>query len=157
MLEMKLGPQDKIKIGVVILLVIILIFAVVNAIKAGKKQKNFIAQSSSAAVLPSVQNDSAGGGMGGGSLYHRLENESDRLKLGRDPFTRSQIANTAKEDSSINLSGIIWDTKNPKAVINGEILSVGEKVKGNLIVEIRPDKVILSDGERQFEVSMNKF
>lgn len=152
---MKLGQQDKIKIGVIIVLVIMLVFAVANAIKAGKKQKKFPQQPSSAVAIPLTSTKSSGTS-GGESLYRRLEDESDKLNLERDPFTRSQTISVEKEISGINLSGIIWDAKNPKAIINGKIVGVGSKVKENTVVDIKPDRVILSDSERQFEISIKK-
>lgn len=152
---MKLSQLDKIKIGVVILLVIILIFAVANAIKGGKKQKKTPQQPSSAVVIPLTSTKSSGTS-GGKSLYRRLEDESDKLNLERDPFTRIQTISVEKEISGINLSGIIWDTKNPKAIINGKIVGIGTKINENTVVDIKSDRVILSDGERQFGISMKK-
>ncbi|MDP2923585.1 MAG: hypothetical protein Q8O30_07720 [Candidatus Omnitrophota bacterium] len=152
---MKLSQLDKIKIGVVILLVIILIFAVANAIKGGKKQKKTPQQPSSAVVIPLTSTKSSGTS-GGKSLYRRLEDESDKLNLERDPFMRSQSISVEKELSGINLSGIIWDAKNPKAIINGKIISVGSKIKENTVVVIKPDGVVLTDGEREFEINIKK-
>jgi len=46
------------------------------------------------------------------------------------------------------VKGTIWDDENPLAIINGQILGVGEKIDGATIVEINKDNVVFEkDGK----------
>jgi hypothetical protein len=52
--------------------------------------------------------------------------------------------------------GIIWDNKNPKAVINGKIVGIGSKIKESVVVKITPDSVVLKSDDTEFEISIKK-
>ncbi|MFH1504664.1 MAG: hypothetical protein ABIH08_04695 [Candidatus Omnitrophota bacterium] len=74
-------------------------------------------------------------------------------KYGReDPF--NPVFNEKAIVSSTGLSGIIWDEQNPKAIINGEIIGIGEEIGSNKIIKIEQNKVILSDGSSEFELKL---
>ena len=50
---------------------------------------------------------------------------------------------------TMRLEGIVWDAKNPYAIIDGEIRTAGDSVQGFTVKEIRKDKVTLEkDGQR---------
>jgi hypothetical protein len=61
----------------------------------------------------------------------------------RDPFTRGRIMSGSE---ALLLSGILWDASAPLAMINGQMLGVGETVDGYQVVDISPDSVSLTDG-----------
>ena len=65
------------------------------------------------------------------------------LAWGRDPFTGGSADS---EVSGFDLSGILWDAAAPIAVINGQMLRVGDEVEGYRVVTITQDRVTLSDG-----------
>lgn len=67
---------------------------------------------------------------------------------GRNPFL------PADTPSAPDLSGILWDAQAPKAIISGNIVAVGDKVGGNTVVEIKQDRVILSDGAAYIELKL---
>jgi len=50
------------------------------------------------------------------------------------------------------LTGIIWDAKSPRAIIDDIVVGVGEKVGENTVVEIKQDRVILNDGAVNSEI-----
>jgi hypothetical protein len=54
------------------------------------------------------------------------------------------------------LSGISWDAKLPRAVINDRIMRVGDQVAGNEIVKIERNRVVLSDGAAEFELKLGR-
>ena len=54
------------------------------------------------------------------------------------------------------LSGIVWDEAGPIAIINNEIFGVGDVIEGNTIVEIKKDRVILSDGTTAFAFTVTE-
>ena len=70
---------------------------------------------------------------------------SQYLDWGRNPFLRQDI---------LELKGILWDDQNPKAVINEDIVAVGDLVGGSLVVDIRKDRVVLYDGSSDFELHL---
>ena len=53
------------------------------------------------------------------------------------------------------LSGIIWDSENPIAMIDGLDLHVGESIKEATIVEIRMDSVVLSYASKHFVLTVD--
>ncbi|MFC1594476.1 general secretion pathway protein GspB [Candidatus Omnitrophota bacterium] len=58
---------------------------------------------------------------------------------------------------AINLKGIVWDEKNPIAVINNKVLSQGEDLGGGVIVEtIEENRVILNYEGELFPVPLRK-
>ena len=48
----------------------------------------------------------------------------------------------------------MWDKEKPIAIINGEIIKVGDNVGGNIVVDIKQDRVILNDGAKDFELKL---
>lgn len=70
----------------------------------------------------------------------------------RDPFnwSRDQINRFKDQEpkvrsstvAGLTLSGIIWDRKKPLAIINDRVVSVGDTVKGSVILEILKDMVV---------------
>ena len=88
-------------------------------------------------------------------LFLALEEEAQNIKLSRDPFSRQPIVFSGDSAHGLNLSGIAWDELKPTAIINDEILAVGDQVAGKRIVEIKKDKVILTDGQQSFELKIS--
>ena len=72
-----------------------------------------------------------------------------RLSWRRDPFLRG---GTIGELSGLALSGILWDPKEPMAIINGQMVHVGEELDGYRVVEIMQDKVSITDGDQTFQL-----
>lgn len=70
----------------------------------------------------------------------------------RDPFnwSREQINRFKDQEprvrsssvAGLTLSGIIWDRKKPLAIVNDRVVSVGDSVKGSIILEILKDMVV---------------
>lgn len=78
----------------------------------------------------------------------------------RSKFTawkRSPFVSTGTSTSSnLILSGVIWNKDKPKAMIGDTIVTEGSKVQGNTVVDIKPDRVILNDGIKDFELKIEK-
>lgn len=72
----------------------------------------------------------------------------------RDPFSTSPAP--IKGYGGLTLEGIIWDKENPMAIINDNIVKIGDKVSGNTVVDIKQDKVILNDGTKDFELRLGQ-
>jgi type IV pilus assembly protein PilM len=52
----------------------------------------------------------------------------------------------------IVLTGIFWDKEKPLAIINGKVVEQGQPVGNKRVVEIKRDRVILSDGQNLSEI-----
>ena len=81
------------------------------------------------------------------------EMQRDRMtavEWDRDPFARSPAAQSA---GALTLSGILWDAQAPIAIVNGQMLRAGEEVGGFRVVEIRQDRVIVTDGTQTLQLS----
>ena len=69
------------------------------------------------------------------------------MQWGQNPFMFKRAPKV------LNLEGIMWDKKNPKAIINGDIFGIGETVESKIIVDIRPSSVIIKgDDGKEIEL-----
>ncbi len=88
------------------------------------------------------------------------DEEPPVLRWKRDPFAVSEIVLSsgpekstlssganAKPAAPLRLEGILWDARKPAALINDTLVEVGSSVGGWKVVEIREDRVSLSDGQ----------
>ena len=74
-----------------------------------------------------------------------------RLSWRRDPFLRGGAAGGP---AGLTLEGILWDAASPIAMINGQMLRVGEEIEGYRVTGIRQDRVSLTDGSGAYELSV---
>ncbi|UCG35820.1 MAG: hypothetical protein JSW17_03215 [Candidatus Omnitrophota bacterium] len=152
--------KDKKNLIIVGVLIAVLIFMIANATKRVKRAKGRIARSKSVAsareskkgkraelpegaiVEVSKARPSAA------NIFSRLDMEAESISLKRDPFSMRTIS-VEEEIAShgVRLSGILWDKRSPRAVINDEIVSVGDKFNDYTVSAIEKDKVILSEEE----------
>jgi hypothetical protein len=72
------------------------------------------------------------------------------LAWARDPFTR---AAGSIGGSGLTLSGILWDPRQPMAILNGQPASVGQQVDGWRVVEIHQDRVVINDGAQTLQLT----
>lgn len=136
-------PNKKEKIILASLGVLILIVwvpALFSGSKGGPtRQKQQQARSPSAPSQPVAQ----------------AEGPTDLPGWGENPFTADRGNSVTGPtpvvlkggSTSYFLSGILWDPQAPSAIINNQVLSVGDRVGGWQVKEIQRDKVILSDGD----------
>ncbi len=85
-------------------------------------------------------------------IIQRVEDEED-LSWGRCPFSGKVYYGESKA-LDLKLSGVLWDQDNPQAIINGEILEVGQRIGKFTIIEIHSEGVIISDGTSKFELKI---
>lgn len=78
----------------------------------------------------------------------------------RDPFNWSSavistlvdqhgslVASAFKE---LTLSGIVWNSKTPLAIIDDTLLEEGDVINGVYVIDIQPDSVLLQKGNEQY-------
>ena len=88
------------------------------------------------------------------SVLKKLKEEAGNLALGRDPFNQQAGVTAAKGPV---LSGIAWDTREPAAIINGQVVRVGDTLESppwHKVLAIEKTRVILNDGERDIELML---
>ena len=75
---------------------------------------------------------------------------------GRDPFVLGEAPQGEHAGAAnLLLKGIVMEgTKPPKAIINDEILTVGSTIQGYKVTHIARDKVVVTDGNKDFEISI---
>jgi len=69
---------------------------------------------------------------------------------GRNPFSLIQ----RKAAASLFLEGVLWDERNPQAMINGDIYGVGATIDGMEVIAITPNSVMIKgeSGERELRM-----
>ncbi len=144
------------------LIVILLWSGIAVMIGCGKGEK--MPSEKIEAVTPVVQFDDYVRPESIESLREKVKSRS--LPYGQygreDPFAviRKDIAvgtapnNIRKSRDSIRLEGIIWDEKNPLAVIEGKTLQKGDKVGEKIIEMIDRDSVTLFDGTNRIKLRL---
>jgi len=139
--------KDKIELVITLLLAIILIMVTARAL--GKKEKGPLETST---MMKTSTNSTI---VEADPLYERLEEEAQQMSLKRDPFTKVSEPQESKVPV-LQLKGIFWDNQKPTAIINDQIVEVGDKIFGHEVVFIREDRVILNDGLRHFELILEE-
>ncbi|MFA4992493.1 MAG: hypothetical protein WC571_00830 [Candidatus Omnitrophota bacterium] len=139
--------KELIELGVTGILLAVLVLAFAGAAKkaAGRRNGPKAVELTGAAAV---------GMAGSGSLYNLLEKESDSLELKRDPFTSAPIISEKNMQSGFCLTGILWDKLKPLAIIDGQIAKKGDRIGNKEVVDIKRDRVILSDGQEFFEIKL---
>ena len=85
-------------------------------------------------------------------LTQRIAKRTNYASWGRNPFTLQETS--SKAFKGLILDGIMWDKEKPIAIINNNIVQIGNNVSGNIVVDIKQDKVILNDGAKDFELKL---
>ena len=76
------------------------------------------------------------------------------LSISRDILASTSRPTQLLEESKFALEGITFDSKNPTAIINGEVYQVSGEIGGYKIKKILPDTVVLSDGVEDHLLSL---
>lgn len=73
---------------------------------------------------------------------------------GSDPFVRDWVLST--EVANLNLKAITITTTGASALINDQILQVGDEISNKRVVEIKEDQVTLEQGGRRFTLTLGE-
>jgi hypothetical protein len=141
--------KSTIEIIITVFLVIILFVAVSHMLGARKK---LIARKHKMTATPALQPAPHVGIATHGDLA-KLEEKAQKLTWGRDPFTY-RPSYTPGSSVGLQLNGIVWDAKNPKAMIDDLIVGVGAKIGNYTVLEINPDSVVVTDGTNTIQLRL---
>ncbi len=87
------------------------------------------------------------------SLLKQSRKKLEEADWTNDPFAVGEGSLFSKGLSSFKVTGIVLDPHGAHAVINDEVLKVGDELAGWKVIEILPNKIILKRGDE--EVSLN--
>lgn len=89
------------------------------------------------------------------------EASGDMTKM-RNPFLTQEEEGVTKETGSfipinyLSLSAVIYSPRESRAIINGQILKVGDNIDNKQVVKIEPEAVILKDAQGEYIVRLKK-
>ncbi|MDD5097404.1 MAG: hypothetical protein PHU59_02805 [Candidatus Omnitrophica bacterium] len=150
-----MSKKDLIQLGITGVLVVVLILAMSNASKKAqlRKSKNALTKpvSLSAVAVNQVKSQPDSG-----NLYNSLEQQAKSIELKRDPFTAAPIVSEKILQAGVDLTGILWDKDKPLAIIDGNIVKKGASIGSKTVVDIKKDRVILSDGKELTELRLEE-
>lgn len=76
----------------------------------------------------------------------------------KDPFSPPVVKEAEKAGAEVltgvRLEGIIWDEKNPMAIINDKVAGIGDTVSGAKVVEIRQNEVVFDVNGQRISVKL---
>jgi len=146
--------KELIEISITGVLVVVMIFAFGNAAQKAhlRKMKSVLPKAADLAPAPAVQEDK----IDSENLYNSLLKQAESFDLKRDPFTAAPIISEKSIKSGVVLTGILWDKDKPMAIIDGNIVKVGQRVGNQTVMEIKRDRVILTDGEVLAEIKLQR-
>ena len=136
-----LDKRQKTELSITAIGIIFLIFLVIGNIQRIQKKKIAIIKTGTK-MSPSL---SAPISLERGEIKESMIKDS----WGRDPFffTTSGMAGSGLE--GLVLNGIVWDKDNPYAIINDDVVKIGDKLDDMRVVEISEKSVTLEqDGKR---------
>jgi len=140
-----LNKIDKKIIALIIVSIIAVIALIYGIITPSKIKRAAMAESEKTKQIKQKEEFSQTG-----PFLSRKALKSSYKQWGRSPFSLS----AATGPHGLKLDGILWDKKAPRAVINDVIVGAGDKIGNIIIREIRQDRVILNDGNGDFELKL---
>ena len=81
----------------------------------------------------------------------------DKLRWGRDPFLLDTSDTKEQGMEDLALSGIMPDKQNPYAIINNEVVKLGDKVGGMTVIEINENDVVLDENGQRHTLELNLY
>lgn len=135
--------KDK-KVIILIVLAIVAVISLIHGMTARPKKAIAVESMVSQTTVPAMPKETL--------TVERQYKRSTHTSWKRSPFVPTSTSTSSK----LVVSGIIWSKDKPKAMIGDAMVGKGDKVGNNTVVEIKPDKVILNDGTKDFELKLEK-
>lgn len=139
------------KVIILIILGVVAIFSLIYGIStpAGGRR------SASVSTTPEVTRQSESAQVPDRTMgIKRRAKRTKFVSWSRSPFIPKGVPGTPS--SGLNLKGIMWNEKNPKAMIGDAIVEKGNKIGSDTVIEVKKDRVILNDGTKDFELKLKE-
>jgi hypothetical protein len=138
--------KKRIELIVTVFLILIFIFVLANSLAAIRRRgrpkgafKSGIAvrSATAAARLPSAG----------------VSADDEQLVWRRDPFS-GKVYSGAGTEVVLDLKGILWDGKNPQALIGEEPVKEGDTIGKYRVIKIEKGGIVVNDGTKDIQVRM---
>lgn len=141
------------KLVILIVLGVLAVISLSYGIVAPPKRKSASSSDSQEASLQPAAGISGKVVVSGSEGFIPAKRERARSSFNswkRSPFVPQSLSG----NKSLVLNGILWDQKDPKAIINDKIVGVGDTVAKHRVIEIKKDQVILGIGTERIEIKL---
>jgi len=81
----------------------------------------------------------------------------NNIKWGRDPFLLDAFNVQGQGMEDLALNGIAADKENPYAIINNDVVKLGDKVNGMTVIEINEKNVVLDENGQRHTLELNLY
>lgn len=142
-----LDKKQKTELMITSIGILFLIFLVISNTQKARKKKAFMAKASDT-VISSLSVPIS---------FEEKEIEESAIKegWGRDPFLFGASTATGFGIEGFILNGIVWDKDNPYAIINNDVVKIGDKIGDIAVVEINKESVIVEEDGEQHTLELN--
>jgi type II secretory pathway component PulC len=140
-----LDNKKKIELTITGIGIIILIFLIANHMPKSKDNKSV----SKAEPYPTLEV--------GFEVTNNEQRTTNDEHWGRDPFLldTSNVKEQGMEDLVLN--GIVSDRENQYAIINNDVVKLGDKVNGMTVIEINENNVVLDENGQRHTLELNPY
>ncbi|MBU1853792.1 MAG: hypothetical protein KJ957_07105 [Candidatus Omnitrophica bacterium] len=140
-----LGKKERLELTITGIGIIFLIFLVIGNVQKIHKKKFLIIKANTEVVSS----------LSAPISFDIPEIEESDIKegWGRDPFFLGPSMGATLE--GLILNGIVWDKDTPYAIINNNVVEVGEILGGVTIIEINQNSVVLEQEEETYTLKLN--
>ena len=78
-------------------------------------------------------------------------------KWGRDPFLLDASGVKERGMEDLELNGIVSDKQSPYAIINNDVVKLGDQVNGMIVIEINEKNVVLDENGQKHTMELNVY
>ncbi len=138
-----LDNKKKIELAITGISIIVLIFLAISQVSNSKKRSRPFPANKPFSTSPAII--SVAGEVGSG----------DNVKWGRDPFFMDLNNLIEQNMGDLTLNGIVSDKDNPYAIVNNDIVKLGDKINGMVVIEINEKNVVLEENGQKHTLELN--
>lgn len=88
-------------------------------------------------------------------FFERLSRVAEALPIDHDPFSFVNMGPKSSREG-LELSGVLWDSEKPTAIINQAFFKAGDVSDQFTVVKISQDRVVLKDSAGEFELRLKQ-
>lgn len=74
--------------------------------------------------------------------------------IGEEKVSIIKKPEIAKKAQELRLEGVVWDARNPLAIVDGKTVAEGDKIGDKTVEKIEEDSVILFDGRNRIKLRL---
>lgn len=123
---------------------VILIFLIINHLP-GSKDDKIVSKDGFRAISGPAMVAASGTGSG------------NNAEWGRDPFVMDASGVNVQGIEDLALNGIAADKENPYAIINNDVVKLGDEINGMTVIEITEDNVVLERDGQKHTLELNVY